>query len=220
MYRNDTFRSRGNRATETAQENTVGKAAVTKKRTSIGAQRNPASQEAILNAAEELLLEHGPGSFSIEAVAKRAKAGKPTIYRWWPSKAALLLDVYHRQKQVPPHPQSGSVEQDIFLFVKGLIDHWKTGSGAVFRSIVAEAQSDETAAEALRDYLAERWGQSSEMFVDGKNRGEVANWVDPAIAMETVSGYAWSRLLTGRLDVADEEIRLHARQFAEGVKAR
>ena len=86
------------------------------RRTSIGAQRNPASEEAILKAAEEILVESGLGAFSIEAVAKRAKAGKPTIYRWWPSKAVLLLDVYHRQKTVPMS-DTGKVEEDIFLFV-------------------------------------------------------------------------------------------------------
>ena len=69
------------------------------RRTSIGAQRNPDSEEAILAAAEAILIEEGFAAFSIEAVARRAKAGKPTIYRWWPSKAALLLDVYHRKSR-------------------------------------------------------------------------------------------------------------------------
>ena len=64
-------------------------------RRSIGARRNPESAEAILEAAEAVLLESGYAGFSIEAVARKARAGKPTIYRWWPSKAALLLDVYH-----------------------------------------------------------------------------------------------------------------------------
>ena len=67
-------------------------------RRSIGSARNPQSQEAILEAAEAIFADEGYAGFSIEAVARRAKAGKPTIYRWWPSKAHLLLDVYTRQK--------------------------------------------------------------------------------------------------------------------------
>ena len=63
------------------------------RRTSIGSQRNPASEEAILQAAQDILLEGGLPAFSIGAVARRAKAGKPTIYHWWPSRAALLLDL-------------------------------------------------------------------------------------------------------------------------------
>ena len=63
------------------------------RRRSIGSRRNPETQEAILEAAEALLLEGGVAGFSIEAVARRARAGKPTIYRWWPNKTALLLEV-------------------------------------------------------------------------------------------------------------------------------
>ena len=64
-------------------------------RRSIGARRNPASEEAILDAAEAVLRENGIAGFSIEAVARRARAGKPTIYRWWPHRTALMLDVYN-----------------------------------------------------------------------------------------------------------------------------
>ncbi|MET0170455.1 MAG: helix-turn-helix domain-containing protein, partial [Aliihoeflea sp.] len=67
-------------------------------RRSIGARRNPQSQEAILDAAEALLGDAGTAGFSIEAVARRARAGKPTIYRWWPNRTLLLLDVYKRFK--------------------------------------------------------------------------------------------------------------------------
>ena len=49
------------------------------KRTSIGARRNPATEEAILQAAEAILQEGDLAGFSIEAVARRARAGKPTI---------------------------------------------------------------------------------------------------------------------------------------------
>ena len=121
-------------------------------RKSIGARRNPDSAEAILEAAEAVLIEAGYAGFSIEAVARRARAGKPTIYRWWPSKAALLLEVYQRQKRVDI-PDTGSLEQDLVGFLINLFTHWReTSSGSVFKSLIAEAQSDETAAAALAGY--------------------------------------------------------------------
>ncbi len=70
-------------------------------RRSIGAQRNPDSERAILDAARDLLAEEGLAGFSIEAVARRARAGKPTIYRWWPDKTRLLLAVYAGLKDSP-----------------------------------------------------------------------------------------------------------------------
>ena len=69
-----------------------------KPRASIGSHRNPESHAAILDAAAALLAEHGYAGVTFEAVARRAGAGKPTLYRWWPNKAALLIEVYDREK--------------------------------------------------------------------------------------------------------------------------
>ncbi len=138
------------------------KKAAEARRTSIGAQRNPASQDAILQAAEEVLVENGLGSFSIEAVARRAHAGKPTIYRWWPTRAILLLDVYHRQKYVDIAPDTGAIETDIFQLLSGLLEFWNTGhGGAVFRSVIAEAQTDPAASKAIAAYMADRYQQGA-----------------------------------------------------------
>ena len=130
-------------------------------RKSIGAKRNPESADAIVEAAEAVLREAGYAGFSIEAVARRARAGKPTIYRWWPSKAALLIEVYQRQKRVET-PDTGNVEDDLVGFLKNLFAHWRdTPSGNIFRSLVAEAQSDETAAAALAEYSKGRTRQGA-----------------------------------------------------------
>ncbi|MBB4404467.1 MULTISPECIES: TetR/AcrR family transcriptional regulator [Agrobacterium tumefaciens complex] len=189
------------------------------KRRSIGAQRNPASQAAILSAAEALLSEAGLAGFSIEAVARRAKAGKPTIYRWWPSKTALLLDVYHMNKQADTPVDTGSVEEDLFGFSKHLFDYWRNGSaGEVFRSVLAEAQHDEKAQEALCDYIRERWRQAGDIVQKGKDRNEIAEWVQPELVIETIAGFAWSRLLTNRLQIADDELRILLRQILNGIR--
>src|SRR5690606_25306680 len=54
--------------------------------------RSERSRRAILDAARTLVAETGYPKLTIEAVAARAGVGKQTIYRWWPSKGALLLD--------------------------------------------------------------------------------------------------------------------------------
>ncbi|MFJ7159856.1 TetR/AcrR family transcriptional regulator [Streptomyces sp. NPDC101118] len=56
------------------------------------ARRSEASRRAILTAAVELAGEVGYAKLGIEAIAARAGVGKQTIYRWWPSKGAVLLD--------------------------------------------------------------------------------------------------------------------------------
>lgn len=176
------------------------------KRTSIGAQRNPASEDAILTAAAEILREGGLSAFSIEAVARRAKAGKPTIYRWWPSKAALLLDVYHRQKGETFYADTGNTREDLIVFLETLLGFWKTSAGEVFRSIIAEAQSNPDALEALRDYAGTRCRASGVILNRGVARGEIREGLDIPLVMELFSSFCWQRLLTGRLDASREQL--------------
>lgn len=176
------------------------------KRTSIGAQRNPASEDAILTAAAEILREGGLSAFSIEAVARRAKAGKPTIYRWWPSKAALLLDVYHRQKGETFYADTGNTREDLIVFLETLLGFWKTSAGEVFRSIIAEAQSNPDALEALRDYAVTRCQASGVILNRGVARGEIREGLDIPLVMELFSSFCWQRLLTGRLDASREQL--------------
>lgn len=190
-------------------------------RRSIGARRNPKSAEAILEAAESVLMEEGHRGFSIEAVARRARAGKPTIYRWWPSKAALLLDVYQRQKRDVAYPDTGSVEEDVVRFLKRLLSRWRdTPSGSIFRSIIAEAQGDEAAAEALAGYARDRRVHTASMIERAKRRGEVGSEVDPLVVADLISAYAWSHLLTGRLDETDEALRATVGVMIYGIADR
>ncbi|MCC4244423.1 TetR/AcrR family transcriptional regulator [Stappia indica] len=189
-------------------------------RPSTGARRNPASADAIRQAAADILAEDGYARFSIEAVARRARAGKPTIYRWWPSKAALLLDVYHRQKHGVVAPDTGDLVEDLTAFLDSLFRHWRdTPTGPVFRSVIAEAQSDESAAEALGAYMEERFAQSAQMVERALRRGEIAAHVDPRLAIELVVSFAWCRLLTGRLDMETAAVRAAVCLFVDGWRA-
>lgn len=188
------------------------------RRRSIGARRNPDTQEAILDAAEAIVEEEGIAGFSIEAVAKRARAGKPTIYKWWPGRTALLLEVYHRHKPANVHMDTGSVEGDVVAFFTGVFAHWgSTGAGQVFRFIVAEAQRDEAAAASLRAYALERRQQSGQIFERGVARGELAADIDTGLAADMLAGFAWHRLLTGRLIADPDEMRQAARQLVRGL---
>lgn len=177
-------------------------------RRSIGATRNPASEAAILAAAEAVLVENGLSGFSIEAVAKRARAGKPTIYRWWPSQAALLLDVYHCRKRTSfVFPDTGNIREDLRAYLGGILASWREGTGGeVFRCVVAKAQGDADALAALSAYMADRRRQSGKIIARAQARGEVRADVKPELITEILASFAWGRLLTERLDVSDEEI--------------
>lgn len=190
-----------------------------RRRTSIGGRRNPDSAAAILDAAASILIEEGLGGFSIEAVARRAGAGKPTIYRWWPNKAALLIDVYARQKATVLQADTGTLQGDLEDVLGQLFDFWRsTPAGAAFRSIIAEAQSDPQALARLRDFLVERRAYVREIVERGISRGDLPADADGAAIVEMLFGFAWMRLLTGDLG-PPEDIANRVRLILRGAAA-
>ena len=68
-----------------------------------GRPRRTQADTAIVDAALELITEHGLGALTVESVAVRAGVGKATLYRRWPNKDALVLDALaHLNDALPP----------------------------------------------------------------------------------------------------------------------
>jgi AcrR family transcriptional regulator len=63
----------------------------------VGRPRSEKSREAILNATHDLLTEGSGAGLTVEAIARRAEVGRPTIYRWWPTVADIVLEAVLRQ---------------------------------------------------------------------------------------------------------------------------
>nr|WP_321508123.1 TetR/AcrR family transcriptional regulator [uncultured Celeribacter sp.] len=172
----------------------------TVQRRSIGARRNPATETAILDAAEAILTEKGPRGLSMEAVARRAKAGKATLYKWWPNRGALLIAVYERSKGDHQHHDAGDLVATVAAFYKFVFDFWRTPAGQVFALIIAEAQSDAAVADALARYRAERLEALREVVDRSRTRGELCADIDSSALAELIMAAAWMKLLTGALD--------------------
>ncbi|MFE3545350.1 TetR/AcrR family transcriptional regulator [Nocardia sp. NPDC059177] len=91
--------------------------------------RNEASRRAILTAAFDLAGEIGFDKLTIEAIAARAGVGKQTIYRWWPSKGAVLLDALlalsepDNAAEAPEAglPDTGDLEADLKLVLRATV---------------------------------------------------------------------------------------------------
>ena len=93
---------------------------MTQSRTSIGAKKNPATETAILDAAARLLDQKGIAGLRMETVAREARAGKATLYRWWPTRGALLLAVFQRKKITLAGKDTGSLFSDLIAFAAEL----------------------------------------------------------------------------------------------------
>ena len=160
--------------------------------------RRERPRRAILRSASKLFHRHGLRRLTIEAIAEDAGVGKATIYRWWPSKAALVLDAIH--DQVGPEiafPDTGSAREDLRLQIASLIEILtSTRTGKAFIALVAESQHDPALAEAIRDRLiAGRRAATREVVERGIARGELRADLDIAIAIDALYGALYYRLL-------------------------
>jgi AcrR family transcriptional regulator len=190
------------------------------RRASTGARRNPQSEEAILAAARALLAEKGYAGFSIDEVARRAGAGKPTIYRRWPNKAELIVAVYNADKAAHMIPSaSGDLAADIEAYTLQLWGFWRTTPlGETFRALIAEAQTGTAALDALRHkFLNARALELRKLFADAAERGEIAPAAVDTL-LELYIGFNWLYLLTDRIgDTAS--VRAMARALARAGAA-
>src|ERR671934_2916213 len=83
-----------------------------------GRKRSEESRQAILAAAAELTSEVGFAGLTIEGIAARSGTGKQTIYRWWPSKADVLLEALAEKADLHiPIPDEGSYAADLHGFL-------------------------------------------------------------------------------------------------------
>ncbi|HZG05152.1 MAG TPA: TetR/AcrR family transcriptional regulator [Streptomyces sp.] len=99
----------------------------TQRRTPDASRRSQATRRAILDAALELVGEVGYARLSIEGIAARAGAGKQTIYRWWPSKGAVLVDALlmlseGRGEGAAELPDTGDLEADLKTVLRATVE--------------------------------------------------------------------------------------------------
>ncbi len=186
------------------------------RRTSIGARRNPEAEAAILVAARQLLAERGYAGFSVEEVARRAGAGKPTIYRWWPTKADLFIAIYTAEKDaVIALPDLGDLVGDLTQYTADLWAFWRSNpAGSAFRGLVAEAQASVAVQEKLRtEFLPERLAPCRTLFQRAVARGALPQTeLEGRLALWV--GFVWFRLLTGQMDDSPALIRMMMRIIA------
>ncbi|MEJ3404745.1 TetR/AcrR family transcriptional regulator [Rathayibacter sp. YIM 133350] len=96
-------------------------AAPEEKTSKLGRKRDHSRDPEILDAAVEVLAETGYDGMTIDMVAARAKAGKATLYRRWPSKAELVIDAVACLKQTDPTaplPDTGTLRGDLIALIK------------------------------------------------------------------------------------------------------
>ena len=163
-----------------------------------GRRRSQRSHDAIITATRELLVERGYPAVTIEGIAARAGVGKQTIYRWWPSRAALVLEAYLSSAEVVTTPRAGrTVRADVRALLGWLMAVLREPTGGhVVAGLVADIQHDADLAEGFhRDVVPARREAMLAALQRGRERGEIRANVDLDVAVDALHGAVFYRLL-------------------------
>lgn len=168
---------------------------------SVGRPRSEESRAAILAATWQLLQTTPLKKLSIESIAREAGVGKTTIYRWWPSKAAVAVDAFLAQiEAVLPFPDTETVAESLVLQVRQVVKAFQGDIGQIVAGIIAEGQDDPEALASFRDrFLNPRREVAREVIQQGIDSGEFDAALDPELAMDILYGPIYYRLLIQHL---------------------
>jgi AcrR family transcriptional regulator len=157
--------------------------------------RSEQSRQAILTAAADLCVEIGFAATTIEAIAARAGVGKQTIYRWWPSKAAVLLEHMQRARRASAEfPDTGDLRADLLTQTAAVEALFATNLGVIWRGLLIAAQSDDVAADGVRAMLEHAVTDAKARLVTAQASGELRADADLDMAVEIIYGplyHAW-----------------------------
>jgi AcrR family transcriptional regulator len=164
-----------------------------------GRKRSETTRLAILAATLELMREVGYAGLTVEGIAARSGAGKQTIYRWWPSKADVLLEALATKSDLHiPVPDTGEFERDLRMFLDASVALGrKPPILESLRALMAEAQVDPGFRRRFWDeFLQRRRDALTQILVRAQDRGELPVHLTPALACDLVFGVIWYRVLS------------------------
>jgi AcrR family transcriptional regulator len=162
------------------------------------AARSEQSAEAITRAAVELCLEVGYAKLSVEGIAARAGVGKQTIYRWWPSKGAVLLDALLSKMTLDaPFPDTGDIVVDLRTQMTGAIRTLMGPEvGPHYRALIGDAQHNPALAADLRDRLiGPLCVKAANRIRVAQQQGQIRAECDPDAVVSLLYGAFYHRML-------------------------
>jgi AcrR family transcriptional regulator len=128
----------------------------------------------ILRAAQELLLKKGYSGLTIEAVATTVGVGRPTIYRRWPTKAALAVAAMGQSTGLAPAPDTGSLREDLLAFQRHQVSLTRPETRQITAGLVADLVADSELADVyVSRYVIPRRASVAEALQRGIDRGEL-----------------------------------------------
>jgi AcrR family transcriptional regulator len=161
-----------------------------------GRPRSERARTAVLDAATALLDEVGYQRLTVEAIAVRAGVGRTTVYRWWPTKAALVIDALATTLPRVAVGITDNGRHDLRT-VLGRMARTECGltMAETLPALAAEARRDPDTAERLAGLLGPRRAADGAVLLAAAARGDIPLHVDVSLLLDIALGaLLWRRL--------------------------
>jgi AcrR family transcriptional regulator len=176
-----------------------------------GRPRNEATRRSILEATLRLLQHDTVQSLTIEAIAREAGVGKATIYRWWESKALVVIDAFVEHHVVQtPMPRDLPPAEAIAVHFAALVREYAGWSGRIVAQIIAEGQSDPAVLREFRERF--HYGRRAvvrEVLEQWRRTGSIPAPDDIELLGDLLYAPVYMRLLIGHSPLDDTFVRSH-----------
>ena len=184
-----------------------------------GRPRSENARQSILRSTIKLLRRSSFAELSIEAIAADAGVGKATVYRWWPSKGALVVDAFASSTEDELHfPDSGSVYRDMALQMNRFLGVLRSPRGCIVRAILGGGQSDRELLEEFRKRLLRpRRQEAYQTLRRGIERGELPRGLDLDLVLDVLYGAIYMRFLIRHDELSEHYVEEVCRLVLEGA---
>lgn len=146
-----------------------------------GRPRSVETEEAILDSAYRMMAADGLAAASFDAIARESGVSKMTIYKWWPSREALLIDAFLRQAaSMLPIPEDGDAVTRINRHAAAYAVALSGEFGKVQLAVIAECIARTGSARLFAErYLGARREAVVKIIKAGQKDGAVTS-TEPA----------------------------------------
>lgn len=186
-----------------------------------GRPRSEEAHRAILDAALRLTADEGYQAVTIKGIAEAAGVGRQTIYRWWPTKAAIVLEAVRgiARNQAQPEP-TGDAVADLRALLRATFA-LNSAAGPAISGMMAESTGDPQFAALLQEQLlAPRRAVVRDILRRGQETGQLGCATGLDLVVDAVWGTMWYRTLSKHRPVdaalADEVTAAVVRMLGPG----
>lgn len=174
-----------------------------------GRPRSAATTNAVLQSAYALMATTGLAATSIDAVARDSNVSKMTIYKWWPSREALLIDAFlHHASQMLPLPSTGTPANRLRRHASAYAEALQGEFGSVQLAVISECISNTGSAEIFYErYLRYRRTALVELIAAGQQDGSVGAAGAPEDLYDAIYGSLFYRYVFGIKPISPAQAR-------------